>query len=50
MRVGPEPTTDRFIVLTGGEEEMIVPGHALSVDANKQFFPLSKFGSSFLNR
>jgi len=50
MRVGPEPTTDRFIVVMDGEQEGIVPGNALVVDAKKQFRPLAKFGNAFLNR
>ena len=28
----------------------MVPGHALVMDSEKQFAPLAKFGSSFLNR
>ena len=50
MRVGPEPTTDRFLILKYNKEEAVLPGHALAVDSGKQFFPLSKFGSTFLNR
>lgn len=49
-RVGPEPTTDRFIIVSHGESANIIPGHALVMDQEKQFAPLSKFGSSFLNR
>ncbi|XP_023341306.1 EH domain-containing protein 1 [Eurytemora carolleeae] len=49
-RVGPEPTTDRFIVICNGETNNSIPGHALVMDHEKQFSPLSKFGSSFLNR
>jgi len=49
-RVGPEPTTDRFIVISSGEANNCIPGHALVMDQEKQFAPLSKFGSSFLNR
>ena len=50
IRVGPEPTTDRFIVVGHGDGHHVVPGHALVMDAQKPFTPLSKFGSSFLNR
>ncbi|THD24605.1 Receptor Mediated Endocytosis family member [Fasciola hepatica] len=49
MRIGPEPTTDRFIVVMDGEEG-IIPGNALVVDAQKPFRPLSRFGNHFLNR
>ena len=50
IRVGPEPTTDRFIIVSQGDGHHVVPGHALVMDADKPFSPLSKFGSSFLNR
>ncbi|CAD6186752.1 unnamed protein product [Caenorhabditis auriculariae] len=50
IRIGPEPTTDRFIAVMHGEEEGIVPGNALVVDAKKQFRALSGFGNAFLNR
>uniref|UniRef100_A0A915N2E2 Achaete scute target 1 n=1 Tax=Meloidogyne javanica TaxID=6303 RepID=A0A915N2E2_MELJA len=44
MRIGPEPTTDRFIVVG------VIPGNALVVDSTKQFRALTKFGNAFLNR
>ncbi|XP_076320791.1 EH domain-containing protein 3-like [Tachypleus tridentatus] len=50
IRIGPEPTTDRFIAVMYGEQEGIIPGNALVVDPKKQFRPLSKFGNAFLNR
>ncbi|KAL3873049.1 hypothetical protein ACJMK2_036210 [Sinanodonta woodiana] len=50
MRIGPEPTTDRFIVIMDGEQDGVIPGNALVVDPKKQFRPLSKFGNAFLNR
>ena len=50
LRIGPEPTTDRFIVVMGGSRENAVPGNALVVDDKKQFRQLSKFGNAFLNR
>ncbi|PAV90034.1 hypothetical protein WR25_07655 [Diploscapter pachys] len=50
IRIGPEPTTDRFIAVMHGEEEGIIPGNALVVDAKKQFRALSGFGNAFLNR
>lgn len=28
MRIGPEPTTDKFIVIMNGEEDSIVPGNS----------------------
>jgi len=50
IRVGPEPTTDRFIVIMHSEEDGIIPGNALVMDPTKQFKPLSKFGNTFLNK
>src|SRR6218665_501157 len=43
IRIGPEPTTDRFIAVMHGEQEGVIPGNALVVDPKKQFRPLSKF-------
>lgn len=50
IRIGPEPTTDRFIAVMHAETDGIIPGNALVVDPKKQFRPLSKFGNAFLNR
>lgn len=50
LHIGPEPTTDRFIVIMKGDKEGVIPGNALVLDPNRQFRPLSKFGTSFLNR
>ncbi|XP_003744278.1 EH domain-containing protein 3 [Galendromus occidentalis] len=50
IRIGPEPTTDRFIAVMHGDQEGVIPGNALVVDPKKQFKPLSKFGGAFLNR
>lgn len=50
IRIGPEPTTDRFIAVMNGDQEGVIPGNALVVDSKKQFRPLTKFGNAFLNR
>lgn len=50
IRIGPEPTTDRFIAVMHSETEGMIPGNALVVDPKKQFRPLAKFGNAFLNR
>lgn len=50
LRIGPEPTTDRFIAVMHNDIETVVPGNALVVDPKRQFRPLSKFGNAFLNR
>jgi len=49
-RIGPEPTTDRFIVVMNGDNDSVIPGNALVVDPKTPFKPLSKFGNAFLNR
>ncbi|XP_039441982.1 EH domain-containing protein 3 isoform X1 [Culex pipiens pallens] len=50
IRIGPEPTTDRFIAVMYDDKEGIIPGNALVVDPKKQFRPLGKYGNAFLNR
>ncbi|CAG5083179.1 Similar to EHD1: EH domain-containing protein 1 (Bos taurus), partial [Cotesia congregata] len=50
IRIGPEPTTDRFIAVMYDQKEGVIPGNALVVDPSKQFRPLAKFGNAFLNR
>ena len=50
IRIGPEPTTDRFIAVMCGDQDGVIPGNALVVDSKKQFKPLTKFGNAFLNR
>jgi hypothetical protein len=42
MRIGPEPTTDRFLAVMWGNDEGSIPGNALVVDAKKQFRALSR--------
>ena len=50
MRIGPEPTTDRFVAVMSGKEDAVIPGNALTADASKPFRALDKFGTQFLNR
>lgn len=50
LRVGPEPTTDRFIALMHGDQKGVIPGNALVEDREKPFRQLSKYGNKFLNR
>lgn len=50
IRIGPEPTTDKFVAVMHGEENAIIPGNALVIDDSREFKPLIKFGSKFLNR
>lgn len=50
IRIGPEPTTDRFIALMHGDQAGVIPGNALVEDREKQFRQLTKYGNTFLNR
>jgi GTPase SAR1 family protein len=52
-RVGPEPTTDRFVaVMAGrpGQSDTLVPGNAAAVDLDRPFASLARFGVSFLSK
>ena len=50
-RIGPEPTTDKFVaIMNSDEEERVVPGNALTVTPNTPFSGLEKFGNGFLTR
>ncbi|KAG8469220.1 hypothetical protein KFE25_007738 [Diacronema lutheri] len=49
-RIGPEPTTDRFIVVMAGNEDRVTPGNALAANSETPFQPLSMFGTQFLNK
>lgn len=50
LRIGPEPTTDKFICVLHGETDTTIPGNALVVDNELPFTQLSHFGNSFLSR
>mmetsp|Transcript_28343 Transcript_28343/g.71312 ORF Transcript_28343/g.71312 Transcript_28343/m.71312 type:complete len:522 (+) Transcript_28343:163-1728(+) len=50
MRIGPEPTTDRFVAVMHDDNERIVPGHALSMQKDTPFHGLAQFGNAFLNK
>jgi len=50
QRIGPEPTTDRFVAVMDGPEDRIIPGNALAVSHDLPFRGLERFGVSFLNR
>jgi len=50
-RIGPEPTTDKFVAIyKSDDEERVVPGNALTVTPNTPFSGLEKFGNGFLTR
>ncbi|KAL2630169.1 hypothetical protein R1flu_014855 [Riccia fluitans] len=48
--IGPEPTTDRFVVVMGGTDERSVPGNTIAVQADMPFSGLTRFGSAFLSK
>ncbi|XP_071737111.1 EH domain-containing protein 1-like [Rutidosis leptorrhynchoides] len=48
--IGPEPTTDRFIVVMGGPDERSVPGNTIAVQADMPFKALTTFGGAFLSK
>jgi hypothetical protein len=50
MQIGPEPTTDRFVVLMHNKIEGFIPGNVLISDPKHRLRPLRKFGNAFLNR
>lgn len=50
QRIGPEPTTDRFVAVMYGDEERTVPGNAVAVSPDLPFGGLSMFGTAFLNK
>mmetsp|Transcript_7731 Transcript_7731/g.12744 ORF Transcript_7731/g.12744 Transcript_7731/m.12744 type:complete len:683 (-) Transcript_7731:152-2200(-) len=51
QRIGPEPTTDRFVaILKGDSGDKIIPGAALCSQGDRPFRGLSPFGNNFLSR
>ena len=50
MRIGPEPTTDRFVAIMHGPNDQVTPGNALAVDPQRQFGALQHFGNAFLSK
>lgn len=50
MRIGPEPTTDKFVAIMHGLKERTIPGNAAAVEPTKPFANLESFGIQFLNR
>lgn len=48
IRIGPEPTTDRFNCIMEGDIDKVIPGAALCSQADRPFRGLSPFGNNFL--
>lgn len=51
-RVGPEPTTERFTLVTASatNQDNVIPGNALAVQGDRPFRSLQKFGGAFLSK
>ena len=50
IRIGPEPTTDRFTAILWGRTDKVIPGAALCSQAHRPFGGLNPFGNNFLSR
>ncbi|MED6172728.1 EH domain-containing protein 1, variant 2 [Stylosanthes scabra] len=48
--IGPEPTTDRFVVVMSGPDERSIPGNTVAVQADMPFSGLTSFGTAFLSK
>lgn len=48
--IGPEPTTDRFVVVMSGPDERSVPGNTIAVQADMPYSGLTRFGTAFLSK
>ncbi|GAV61224.1 Dynamin_N domain-containing protein/EF_hand_5 domain-containing protein [Cephalotus follicularis] len=48
--IGPEPTTDRFVVVMSGDDERTIPGNTIAVRADMPFNGLTTFGGAFLSK
>ncbi|KAG2648624.1 hypothetical protein PVAP13_1NG020100 [Panicum virgatum] len=48
--VGPEPTTDRFVVVMSGSDGRTIPGNTIAVQADMPFTGLTTFGGAFLSK
>jgi EH domain-containing protein 3/EH domain-containing protein 1 len=48
--IGPEPTTDKFVAVTFGEDDRIVPGNVATVQRDLPFHGLSAFGGSLMSK
>ncbi len=42
QRIGPEPTTDRFVAVMDGTEERVIPGNALTVSPSLPYRGLER--------
>lgn len=50
INIGPEPTTDRFVVVESGLDERRTPGNTLVINPQKPYQGLSMFGNGFMSK
>ena len=50
FRIGPEPTTERFVAVMYGDQDKTTPGNALASQPDTPFHSLKTFGTNFLDR
>mmetsp|Transcript_29498 Transcript_29498/g.75742 ORF Transcript_29498/g.75742 Transcript_29498/m.75742 type:complete len:629 (+) Transcript_29498:459-2345(+) len=50
ISIGPEPTTDRFIIVGHGEQDARIPGNTVAISSTKPYQGLLSFGQGFLSR
>jgi len=50
MLIGPEPTTDKFVVIGHGEKDSRIPGNTLVITSSKPYQALATYGDGFLSR
>ncbi|KAM3286960.1 hypothetical protein P3S67_020390 [Capsicum chacoense] len=48
--IGPEPTTDRFVVVMNGPDERSISGNTIAVHVDMPFSGLTSFGTAFLSK
>mmetsp|Transcript_57304 Transcript_57304/g.161851 ORF Transcript_57304/g.161851 Transcript_57304/m.161851 type:complete len:537 (+) Transcript_57304:39-1649(+) len=50
LRIGPEPTTEKFVAVVHGDNDQVIPGNAIVADTSMPFTKLNLFGNAFLSR
>ncbi|KDD73486.1 hypothetical protein H632_c2126p0 [Helicosporidium sp. ATCC 50920] len=50
IHIGPEPTTDRFVVVEHGPTPRRTPGNTLAVQTSRPYTGLGAFGNGFLSK
>ena len=50
LHIGPESTTDRFVVVMSGDQQKTTPGNALTSQPGTPFHSLRNYGTHFLDK